>query len=43
MSTIQLISLGVLIIGISGFYALGFWGIKRLNEVKKPPQKHRHI
>lgn len=38
MSNVQIISLVILIVGIAFFYALGIWGIKRMNAVnaKKP-------
>lgn len=38
MSNVQIISLVILITGIAGFYALGIWGIKRINaqNAKKP-------
>lgn len=30
MSTVQIISLVILVTGIAAFYALGIWGIKRI-------------
>lgn len=35
MSTVQMISLAVLVIGIGSFYALGLWGIKRMKQSDK--------
>ncbi|PWW07917.1 hypothetical protein DFO79_12323 [Pseudidiomarina tainanensis] len=35
MSTVQIISLVILIGGITAFYALGIWGIKRMNSGRK--------
>lgn len=30
MSTVQIISLAILVVGIATFYALGIWGIKQI-------------
>ncbi|MDT7525103.1 hypothetical protein NOG12_03205 [Pseudidiomarina sp. GXY010] len=34
MSTVQTISLVILVTGIAAFYALGIWGIKRMTRRK---------
>lgn len=38
MSTVQIISLVILIGGIAAFYALGIWGIKRIKASNNQPK-----
>lgn len=40
MSTVQIISLVILIGGITAFYALGIWGIKRMNSCNNQPKRY---
>jgi len=38
MSTVQIISLVILIGGITAFYALGIWGIKQIKACNNQPK-----
>lgn len=41
MSNIQIISLSILIVGIGCFYALGIWGIMRMNAKRLDKKNNR--